>query len=508
MKKIVIVAAVLVLALLVAPWGIGKVAEKRFNEDLDWMVAQAPYLKIVERKWTRGWFKSEQVVTIEAFSAWMDAINPKPVEDAMKKDAAEAADGVEPGEPGEPAVVAAPDAVPPPAGEMPAEAQPKMSELMRFTVRNEVLHGPVLGLSGFGIARVNSHLVMSEDTQKEITAIFGTKEPIEISTRLGFFGGVTTTLKSEGRTIKPEGTAEVSWETFRVDIGASRKAQSFDLEGKWPKLEIKGLADKTHFVMKDMTMDGEATHVRGDLYDGDFNFRIASMSILGGDNDQVEIADFHYIADVVSKDDFTSMGTRFGTGAMKSQQLSTLGIELKEAHLDLSMRRLHTETLEKVLAGIKAMYAIPLTGPLEANKVMFAPFQEHGAALLKYDPELSLDRIGIVTPDGDGYLKGVIKLQGATPEDFGPGNMGLIGKIHADLTIDLSEKMVKKFPNGEMAASGEVDSGYLERKGDRLVCKIVFARGALTVNGKPQAIPGLGGPQTMELPAEGAPPQE
>src|SRR6187551_2936721 len=111
MKKIVVVVAVLALALIVAPWGVGRVAETRLNAGLDKLVEQAPYLKVVDRKWTGGWFKSEQVVTFEAFSSWIEAMNPKAIEDAMKKDAADAAT---PGESGvEPAVVAAPDAVPP-----------------------------------------------------------------------------------------------------------------------------------------------------------------------------------------------------------------------------------------------------------------------------------------------------------------------------------------------------------------------------------------------------------
>jgi len=63
--------------------------------------------------------------------------------------------------------------------------------------------------------------------------------------------------------------------------------------------------------------------------------------------------------------------------------------------------------------------------------------------------------------------------------------------------------MIQKFPNGSTAAGGGVDAGYLKREGDRLICKILFADGKLTVNGKPQAIPGLGGP-----PAGGPPAQE
>ena len=67
MKKIVSVVVVLVLLLVVAPWGIGRVAEKRINAGLDQVVVQAPYLKIVDRKWTGGWFRSEQEVTFEVF---------------------------------------------------------------------------------------------------------------------------------------------------------------------------------------------------------------------------------------------------------------------------------------------------------------------------------------------------------------------------------------------------------------------------------------------------------
>jgi len=49
MKKIVVAVVVVVLALLVAPWGVGKVAEKRLNAGLDKLVEEAPYLKVVER---------------------------------------------------------------------------------------------------------------------------------------------------------------------------------------------------------------------------------------------------------------------------------------------------------------------------------------------------------------------------------------------------------------------------------------------------------------------------
>ena len=347
---------------------------------------------------------------------------------------------------------------------------------VRFTVRNEVLHGPVLGLSGFGIARVNSHLVLDEKIRKELEEVFGPKSPVEVTTRIGFLGGGTTTFKSEGRTIKPKDSkAEITWETFKLAIGYSRNLDGYDIDGKWPKLEFTDHDDNTHFVMTNMSLDGDGKRVRGDLYDGDFSFAIDNVTFAGKSKEKIEFNKVLYLVNSESKDEFTGMGVKLGLGEMKSSELSAMGIEIKEAHYDMSVRRLHTETLEKVLADVKAMYAKPLTNCAETNEIMFAPLKEHGMELLKYDPEFVVDRIGFATPDGDGYIKGVVKLKGATAEDFGAGSMGLIGKIHADITIDVSEKMVQKFPNGSTTAGAAVDSGYVKREGERLICKIVFA---------------------------------
>jgi uncharacterized protein YdgA (DUF945 family) len=508
-KKIVIVAVVLVALLAVAPWGVGKLAEKRLDHGLEKLVEAAPYLTVVDRKYTPGWFKSEQVVTFEAFGPWMKALSPKALEDAMTEAGAAVEGEVE----AEAEAEAEAEEKLPGDDEAPVpEDVPKPDEPMRFTVRNEVLHGPVLGLSGFGIARVDSHLVLDETIRKEIEEIFGPKAPLEVSTRIGFLGGGTTTFKSEGRTIKPKDSkSEISWDTFKIALGYSANLDKYDLDGKWPKFEATEKDDGFRFVMTDMSLDGDGRRVRGDLYDGDFNLVIDKVSFSGADKQKIEVSNAHYLVSSETKGEFTSMSAKMGVGEVQAKELKAQGIELKEVHYDFSVRRLHAETLEKIMASFKAAYAKPLTNSLEANEIMFAPIKEHGMELLKYDPEFVIDRVGIVTPEGDGYIKGVVTLKGATPEDFGAGSMSLIGKVHADITIDVSEKMVQKFPNGSTGAGAAVDSGYAKREGDRLICKIVFKDGELTVNGKPQAIPGLGAPPAGSeagMGEEAPPPQE
>jgi hypothetical protein len=84
------------------------------------------------------------------------------------------------------------------------------------------------------------------------------------------------------------------------------------------------------------------------------------------------------------------------------------------------------------------------------------------------------------------------------------GFMALIGKIEADITIEVAQKLIEKIPSGATSAGAAIDAGYAKRDGDRLVSHIEFKRGELTVNGKAQGIPGLGGPPAA---AGGLPPE-
>jgi uncharacterized protein YdgA (DUF945 family) len=208
-----------------------------------------------------------------------------------------------------------------------------------------------------------------------------------------------------------------------------------------------------------------------------------------------------------------------GTGVIKGGDIAKTGVEIKEIHYDLSFRHLHAPTLEKMVQSMRNMYTAPMIDPSAMEETIYGPLKEHAGELLKHDPEFGIDRVGLVTPDGEIMAKGLIKLVGATPEDFAAaGGMALIGKLDADFTVTADVAAVEKLPNGATAAGAAVDSGYAKKENGKLICRIVFKKGELTVNGKPQAIPGLGGPPpgAMEEGAmeegsmddSGAPPQE
>lgn len=489
MKKIVVVVVVLAAILLVAPFGIGKIAEKKVDKGLDKLMQEAPYFTIVSRKWTGGWFKSHQELVLELSPVFTKDMDTKALEKAFSDESAEA----------EAAMSAEGTEAEAPAGEEGAEApssdMPSAdSEPVRFTVHNEVLHGPVLGLSGLGLARVDTTIDLPEHVVAKIREAFGPKPAFEISTRVHFFGGGTTTLKSEGRTIKTKnGDGEVTYDTFKLSVGVGKNLDSYELDGKWPKLVAKE-GSRSLFTMSGMTIDGEMDRVMGDLYDGDFAFRISEIDVPA---QSMSIKDAHYVVEAKTKDGFVDMAAKIGTGAIKSPAFAMTGMEVKGIHYDFSFNHLHAESLDKLSQGMREAYAKATLGAdSEAFEQAFiGALKTHGSELLKHDPELGIDRVGLETPEGEGVVKGVVKFVGVTPEDFSaPGGTALLGKLDADITVSIDDKLVQKLPGASQNVEGAIAEGYAERKDGKIVCHITFKNGALLINGKPQAIPGLGGP--------------
>lgn len=443
MKKILGVLVALLLVLVAAPWVFGRFAEGRINRGLDALAGEAPQLRITERHWQQGWFHSEQDVIWE--------------------------------------VVYPADKPRPPA------AKP-----IRFTVRNQVLHGPVLWSSGLGLARVDTHIVLGEELRARVIGIFGTPDPWQIRTRVKFIGGATTVISGKGRTIdlkkvdaKQGGT--VSWDDFHLAVAVSRKAKSFTVDGSQPRLEVKNDSG-TQVVMSDINLHGSGDRLVGELYASDMTLSASRLSVKGLQGQNVEVAKLLYKMDSKRDGDFIAYSTAAGTGDVDTEQLRSRKLKLQETHFDLTLRHLHIPTLAKLMATFNHAAAAPDTTP-EAVQLT-GSVREQGLELLRHDPELVIDRIGFVTPEGAGWIKGSIRLVGAGEPEFSFG-MGLLQNLQADIHVEADQAMLEKFPGGATALGLALDQGMAVREGKKLVSRIQFKGGELSINGKSRQVPGM-----------------
>ncbi|MBK7114980.1 MAG: YdgA family protein [Proteobacteria bacterium] len=460
MKKLVVAIVVALVVIVGAgPWYMGRVAHSRVDKGLDSLVEKVPYIRIAERKWSAGWFRSESLVTFEF---------------------------VLPGLGGTPVAAL-------------ADAAPVLAQ-QRFSVRSDVLHGPVLGGAGLGLARLDTKFVINEQIRSKLIEVLGTEEPVKIRTRMGFFGGGTTTLSGDARTIAlsklgaPRASGTIAWDDFSLAIGMSRGGKSYDVSGRQPRIEFTSDDGKEHALFSNLSVEGKGSRVTEDLYDGKVGFGVGKVSVASSRSPAVDVSDIRYDIDSTSKGDYFDYAFRMGSGEVKTAALDSLKFQLKEVHYDMTLRHLHTPTLQKLTRALRDSYSNAMGNPLGAEAALMAPLAEHGRELLKHDPEFVIDRIGVVTAEGEAAFRGVIKLQGVTDEDLASGAMALLPKLVADITFEAPQALFENVPNGNMIMGMGLDQGYVKREGGKVTSHIEFRDGKLSINGKsPQLPPMFGG---------------
>ncbi len=453
MRRLVIALVILALLLVAAPWGIGKIAGQNVDRGLDRLVAEAPWLSIVERRYTPGWFRSSQDVTFEVLGPWFRQ---------------------------------------PPGGVETDEPQGPPSQPPSFTVRNEILHGPVLWFSGLGLARVNSRLDLPPDWRQRLIESIGTDEPLRVSTRIGFFGGRTTTFTAEKRTIEIEGgKTELSWDDFEASVSYTDDFDSFELDARWPRVASQG-SDGAGGRIEGLFADGTSERIEGDLYDTDFAAGFAKLKFVDAAGKSVDMEDGEYRLTTDRDGDFLSLAARIGSGAMKGESVQVFGGAVESVHYDFTARRLHAPTLAKILRLMKESYTKPPPPGIIAETANSVPIKAQVMELFKHDPELAIDRISIATRAGEATIKGVMRARQVREEDLAAGGLGLLARLEADLKLEAPVKFLDAIQGATPWAEQLVATGLLERAGDRFVSRLEYGNGEFKINGKVQQIPGVG----------------
>ena len=305
MKKITIVVLVLLRVLVVAPWGIGQLAEKRVNAGLDRIVLEAPYLSIVERKWTRGWFRSEQQVTFEVVGPWTHAMTP-PARDAGRPE--RSGDGRRascPGSAGRSECA---------CGCPAARACPRCRQRPSRPQRRRRRHPSVspsatksctarcCGRRASASRASTRSSISAPKVRKRIMEIFGTDEPVRMSTRVGFFGGGTTRFYGDGRTVKlkdGDGFGRVRRLQARHQLlGQSRRRRS-----RWRLAAVRDLQPRWQQGRggRSEADSDQRTHPRRAVRHGLSLSHRHRCTCVGADKSEAVVEGVHYVVDTTRR---------------------------------------------------------------------------------------------------------------------------------------------------------------------------------------------------------------
>jgi uncharacterized protein YdgA (DUF945 family) len=265
----------------------------------------------------------------------------------------------------------------------------------------------------------------------------------------------------------------------------------YTMKADAPGLEIKdntgGLAQFTG-----LHISGNHERLFDDVpgfYSGSTKMTLDQLSFVDGKENVPEgiakqpllIKQISYDASVPVNGDFIDVIGKIGveTAQIEAQNYGP-------AHYDFSLRHLHARTTAELYKALMKWYADSARlatkesgNPLNGMEAL----REPALALLKYSPELHIDRISFKSPQGEANVSASARLGALQPEELANPFM-LIGKLDVKADLTVPEDLIKDSLQPEQI-SGFVDQGYVVREGNLLHSKIAFANGQVTVNGKP-----------------------
>lgn len=448
-KKLLVTVVILVLLYPFGAWLTGRVIESRSSAALTELTGKAPYITITNNSYHRGWYTSEQDLTISLFAAQMGSLAP-----------------------------------------LMGAGGPALAKGIPVTIHSVIHHGPICGWSCFALAHVDSHLLLSNEAKAAVTLIYGSTEPLTISSRLGFLGGGTTLFTSPALngTALPGG-AKLSSDGFTVKVDYTRHHDAYQVNGALPHVLVDG-PDGKRFEIKSVSFKSNSTRALGELYATDFNFGIDTISYAGVQGSEpLLLNDFKYMVKSTVDGSFMSVAVQFDTGA-----LAASGVKLKDANFDLSFKHLDMATLAAFTDKIRAVYKEQAkeqaTDPLKYSQLMSATIKEQALPLLLKQPVLSLDRIGLDTASGQVLLTGTLSMPGVTAADLSSDAalQGLMVKLVGDFDVSLDDSALNELPGASSVLSqleNMAQQGYFTHENGRWHATIHSAGGQNTFNGKP-----------------------
>lgn len=463
MKKPLILAlgaAVVALAYPASAWLLGMRVEATLDEQYR-SFAEQPYIKLVSRDFQRGLFSSTEIATIEL--VWpAELTSPESEEGTLSK-----------------------------------TNNTPLATPIRISVRTEIQHGPLPGFSTLAAAVADSELALTAEQQQQVAAVMGDKKPLQVHTVFKIFGGGTSTLSSPAFAFdlpKKEDSknARASWSGLQMTVDFSSHMKHYTMQAEAPGFEIKddtgGLAQLTG-----LRLTADQTRLFDDvpgLFSGTTKMTVDQLSFTEGKpaegaadesaGQALLVKQVIYDASIPVNGEYIDLIGKIG---VETAQLGDQNYG--PAHYDFSLRHLHARSTADLYKALMKWYADPARlAAKEADSQLksMEPLREPALALLKYSPEIHVDRISFKSPQGEAQISASAKLGALQPEELANPFL-LIGKLDINADLRLPEDLVNNTLQPEQIG-GLVAQGYVTRDGNMLSSKVAFANGQVTVNGK------------------------
>lgn len=481
--RILIVAIVVVaLAYPAAAWLLGSSVERQWEDSEQHFAEQAAYLNIVKRDYRRGVYSSTEEVTY--------SVGGSSILKTLRA---------------------------------PGEAD--WLDHMQFTLRNTIHHGPLPQLRAFAPATVDTEIVLPPEGRAKLAAALGDKGALTIHTRMKWFGGGATLIKSAAFEVPMPQGGEFAWRGVdaRVEYGRDYGSQSITLDS--PGFSVKDATNSVTFGR--LKLNSEMQRAFDVWGIGTLHFTLADFAI---DN---QVKDFKLTLQGIVLDtksqlagEYVDSGFILSTGALSAGTLETPKFAASRLNYEVHLDHVHGPSAAALTHTLRAVRAEVVTSstPADIRSKILEAFKTSGIDILARNPVLDVQHTGFTTPDGELILSVKASVPGITRADLDVNPQLLIPslikflQVAADVRIDtaLLDKLLDSSGKGDTITAqlqGLQRQGYLKLDGKALTTHLGFQSGHLKINDLPfppmpaamPGGPGVQGPGMRGLPPAGMP---
>lgn len=404
--------------------------------------------------------------------------------------------------------------------------------------RDKILHGPLPGGKSFGLASIDTELLIPQQLAKQAKELLGDKPPLTAHTKIGFGGGFETDVSVPSIKLTSKTHEEVSFSgvTLRVTGQFPMGAGKLGYNASLAPIRIDTKSD-----------DGSLTFDMGALdMTGDVHFDPKAISLLTPFQSEGNIASLTVSARVPNATGAAVPPIDFSLTKIKAKSAATLDKELwsttsslsaaltvgqvaiEKVELSSALRRLHAPTYLKLInaliaTGLSCDKPVDVKDPTAA----FDAVIDDAFVLLTHDPEYAVGPLAVELGGKRAEVSYSVATRGITLQDKGIAFPTLLEKkavARADAKADLVfiDTVAKHVGTLMLGAGGTalqgsappqgvpdptqimvramvdkfVTQGFLVREGDTVRASIETEAGQLKLNGKPFALPDMlpGGP--------------
>lgn len=446
MKRMLWGAGVAVaIAYSLISWRLGFAIEKQISASLLQLKGRTSYVSVVANMYRRGWFVSEQDITVELFEGLAAA----------------------------------------PAGATSVIAP------IEIKIHNVIWHGPICGLTCIGLARVRTHVDFGATLQAYLSSAFGPAEPLHLVSRMGFTGGGSGTVTSPSiKDAALSNGARVGWGGFKLQSEFSRDYDSYSLRGSMPKLSYAAV-DNNRIEFDDFDFVARAQRELRTLYRGGFDATIGRISFSSSKTGAAILSNLRASQQSAVNNGYMSIVQKNYVATITASSLN-----LSEAHFDFSLNHLELDSLEQLSAAVQKVNQDVSLSAAQRGPIMLAAMKRPGIAFLSHAPQLALDRFSVAIGGGEARLSGTVTLNGVQESDFADGAdpKVIVQKLDADLDLSIDDALLNGLPDGAKLMTqlqSFADQGLATHANGRFQAKVAFHQGMTTFDGKslPQPAP-------------------